>query len=768
MKKIPFVFLFAVILISATNVHSATRSDSTAVTVARSTSVNNIQKNQRTQNNSAPSLRNRNSNSSISATSASRTTSARTSSVTQNKNQKSSAKTSRNATKNVITNQRSVSSGNSHSRAASTQDTNSTLVLGDGYNECRDVYFTCMDQFCANANDTYRRCICSSRIEEIKRKENALENTKSQLQDFSDLNIDVISKSGSEVKAMVTASEGEEKAASTKDTSESAQTLSGISDILSKTKSKALSNGGTLDIAGDISSIWGTTDLAGGADLANLSGEKLYNQVNAQCMNLASTSCPKQSTLNMVVAAYGMYIENDCNALANNLKKQSTTTQTTIREVSAQMQDERLKTYDAHNSSSINDCIAQVRKDITTETACGTNYVHCLDITGQYLNITDGKPIYSENFYQLENMTSLDGDVLTNQTNHILVETLNKKRQFAERGLNTCSDLADEVWEEFLRQAIAEIYQGQQNAIRTVKNECIDVVNSCYDEQLKNLKDFSNVKEQLLLGQRVELSEEMCKNKLDTCSNLYGGGPNGLEDLLAAAQNTNTMRISDNCKQTLLDYAKELCSPRASDTAHAYPYDCRVYEPGELIYANNPSCYAKLVIEVSSTEVSSPTCEGADVPSATVGYICPLKCYKNCNTGYQLKDSSCANVSTCPSGQCCVCVVKTNTDIITNLDQACGTYSNSLYAKIARYAKDSCMRPSTATSTKEYLSNDVLMDVNSVMDSIKIDMQKALQSECESTLYNGTWSNIPDNSGSTTNTNFYNNVSPNSGWGTCK
>ena len=42
--------------------------------------------------------------------------------------------------------------------------------LSIGYNACRDAYFTCMDQFCANANDTYRRCICSSRLDEIKTK----------------------------------------------------------------------------------------------------------------------------------------------------------------------------------------------------------------------------------------------------------------------------------------------------------------------------------------------------------------------------------------------------------------------------------------------------------------------------------------------------------------------------------------------------------------------------------------------------------------------
>lgn len=655
-------------------------------------------------------------------------------------------------------------------RAAASSQT-ATLVLGDGYNQCRDAYFTCMDQFCAAADDTYRRCICSSRIDEIKNKEIALENTKQQLLDFADLNLDIISKSGSEVKAMLSASTGEATAENTKDTSDSAKSLNGISDILNQTKSNALSSGGKLDIAGDINSIWGQTDLAGGSDLATMSGDKLYNQVHTQCeAAFIDNVCSKKTTLNMVVSAYGMYIENDCNALASNLEKQNKNVQTSIKSAGNEMQNARLENYDAHNSTSINDCIAQVRKDITADTACGENYVHCLDITGQYLNITDGAPIYTENFYQLENMTSLDGDILTNQTNHLLVEILQSKKNYAARGLDTCRDLSEQVWQEFMRQAIAEIYQGQQSAVRKVKDECIDVVNSCYDEQLKNLKDFSNIKEQLLLGQRVELSESMCKSKLDTCSNLYGGGPDGLEELLVSAQNTNTMRIADNCKKTLLDYAKELCSPRASDTAHTYPYACRMYRPGELVHANKSMCYYQADFDIENydiIETPNNTCYTPRVFKSP-DYDCYWnRCYSSCNAGYLLKDPSnfCTNVTTCPVGKCCTCVLAADDLSMQNI-AACGTFPNSLYSKIGRYAKDACMRPSLVTDANEYLSNDILMDVNSVMDQIKTDMQKILQQECESSVYGGTWTNTPK--AGTRNSSFYNAVSPNYLWGTCK
>ena len=40
-------------------------------------------------------------------------------------------------------------------RAATTTP---TIGAGTNYGDCYNAYFTCMDQFCANANDTYRRC----------------------------------------------------------------------------------------------------------------------------------------------------------------------------------------------------------------------------------------------------------------------------------------------------------------------------------------------------------------------------------------------------------------------------------------------------------------------------------------------------------------------------------------------------------------------------------------------------------------------------------
>ncbi|MDR0727068.1 MAG: hypothetical protein LBF37_03315, partial [Rickettsiales bacterium] len=613
-------------------------------------------------------------------------------------------------------------------RAAATNVVSQTF--GTGYNACRDTYFTCMDQFCAKTDDTYRRCVCSSKLEDIKSKERALGQTAQQLQDFKDFNIDSISKTGAEVKAMLTATPGE--ANGTKDKSASAQQLSGISAVLNKTKSDSLSTQGKLDIAGDINAIWSTTDLAAGADLSNLTGEKLYNAVHVQCAAMAKETCESTATLNMVVSAYGMYIENDCSNLSNALGKKITEAHGTIRETEREMGAARLENYNAHNSTSIDDCIAQVRKDITSSSACGSDYVHCLDITGKYLNRDSGEPIYGSYFYQLELQTSLSGDVLSNQTNRMLVAELNRKKEFAARGLDTCRDLSAEVWEEFMRQAIAEIYQGQQERIRQVKNECIDVVNNCYDTQSKSLKDFSNIKEQLLLGSRLELSEQMCKEKLEACSNLYGGGDVGLAELVNTMGNITDQKIAQDCKTALEAYARDICTVPSSDIVHGHPFACRVYAPGEQRYAPIKQCNETVI--ASSVYVNSGGNGGGGADPGT-GYNCPaLKKYTSCNAGFYMTKDGQFNSSPVVGNACsacpgdCVCLGgisdKDCTGDASYETNDCGDdYIGSLYQKLVRYALQTCVRPSKAN---ESIPTTVLADVNTVMDGIRVKMGKEL------------------------------------------
>jgi len=698
--------------------------------------------------------------------------------------------TTRSATRTSMSSQRNIS------RAATT--VTKTTAFDENYYSCRDAYFTCMDQFCANQNETYRRCVCSSQLSNIQAKEKLLSQTANSLQDFQDLNIDSISKTSGEVKAMLSASAGE--SAITQDTSNSSKTLNNISDILKKTKQKSLSTAGQLDIAGDIKSIWTTTDFIGGSNIANLTGEALYNAVHAQCAELVTQNCPSDD-LKMITSAYGMYIENDCAILADNINSKITTANAAIRATRHEMQDARLENYDTHNSLTVNDCIARVRQDMTASTACGDGYIHCLDFTGKYLNMTTGEPIYSPDFYQLGEQISLSGDILKNSENTKTINALNQKRMFAQNSLDLCTDNADEVWDEFLRQALVEIYQGQQQRIQNVKTECLQVVNDCYLQKSDTLKKFSDSSSSILLGHTLELSEEMCAEKLNTCSNLYGGGPEGLALLVNTLSEITNETIAQTCPDLLTTFAENICAVPSNDSYHSYPYGCRVYAPGESRYAHEAICNTTFVNPFSKSDVILS--EGTDL--ANEDYVCPngvirylqcnfnyylyraglsasevTKCHNDPNTFeyYEASKYFCKKYATechiCPPGYICVGGMKAPQNINTDLYNSCGIYYiGSLYQQLVVYALQNCTRPSQDISV---LPESLLADVNAVMQRIQIALVSELSKECGK--YDGTWVDIPwqdddyngyhDITGDTLLKEFYDNTGTNKLWGYCK
>ena len=700
------------------------------------------------------------------------------------RNQSASVRT---ATKTVVgrsANQRSVATrtATNPTRISRAATSVKTRTFGTNYNSCRDAYFTCMDQFCATLNENYRRCVCSSKLKDIQTQEKKLSQTADSLTDFESLNIDAISKTAAEVKAMSSATSGE--SAIKKDSSKSNDTLKSISAVLDNSKQQSLSTAGKLDIAGDIKSIWATTDLIGGSDIANLTGEALFNAVHAQCNELVQESCAS-SDLKMVASAYGMYIENDCAVLQTNLDNKMASANAAIRSTRHKMQDARLENYNAHNSLTINDCIANVRESITADTACGEGYIHCLDFSGKYLNINTGAPIYTSDFYQIENQLSLSGDILTNSQNASFVSMLNKKRPFAQKNLDLCADNANQVWDEFLRQAIVEIYQAQQKRVETVKNECLQVVNECYLKQSDSLKNFTDSSSQMIFVQTLELSEEMCADKLNTCSNLYGGGPEGLEILVATMTGITDLTIEQSCPDLLATFAKSICAVPESDSLHTYPYGCRKYAPGESYYAKNALCNSTLVNPFSRSDILTTQI----INQTYMDYlgICQdySKKYTSCRVGYYLYNNNsnelynfslnnarecraCPNQCICPGG------IKEPVSIDDNLYKQCGQYYvGSLYQQLVIYALQNCTRTS---DTSNVLSESLLAQVDQVAKSVRASLISILAQDCED--MNGVWvdsvwldennNGYHDITGDVLFSDFYVATGANKLWGYCR
>ena len=532
----------------------------------------------------------------------------------------SSATVSRSASvrnSGASTNTNSSATTTNSSRAALARATaifNDVSKIGGGYAACRDAYATCMDQFCANANDTYRRCFCSQRFTDFRDTEEALSQAKTLLMQFEDNNLNAVDKSAAEVDAMYTATIGE--AAIKKDTSGAAQILDQIGELLSGKKStkKIDASLGLISydtISGDIDDIWGDGgsgsifSSGSGTSLADLEGEALYNASNTQCVAMMADNCSSDAVLQMARSSYSIMISQDCNAYEKKIDKQRESVKQTVRTAEKYLREARLEDFRNHNSADVNDCIAKVKSAITADTACGENYKRCLDgETGVYINSVTGEPIYTPHLHNLTTLITLSGsidgaDVLSQ--NQMFNKFLDGKRNRAEKALDTCRSIADKVWTEFKRSALIEIAQAQDEKIEEVKMSCVSTIKQCYDDKNSQLNDFDDTTAKAAGATGAYAAKALCAEKVAACAALYSNGSVdcviengviknastcGLTALTNFVDSVDSNRISEACETSIENYVNKLCTPDIGSAG--YPYKCRDVNFGTETEYDNP------------------------------------------------------------------------------------------------------------------------------------------------------------------------------------
>ena len=496
----------------------------------------------------------------------------------------------------------------SASRSRATAVFSDISKLGEGYNNCRETYNTCMDQFCAGANETYRRCFCSNTFRTLRDKEDALDAATTMLAKFEDNNLNAVNKSAEEVNAMYSASAGE--AAIKKDTSASAALLNDIGDLLAgrkkavepaKTSMTSLT-GLSVDFSADMGDIWGSNNSNSlfndnsGVDLSSLEGIELYTQAHNQCMQLVSGNCEAGAVKNMVKSAYGILITQDCNSYQKKLDQKTEQVKTTVRTAEKYLREARLEDYRSHNSADVNECMDKVENAITQPTACGADYVKCLDYSGVYINASTGEPIYSARLFGLNEIIQLDGSSDVLAQNPEFNQFLDSKRMYAASALDTCRSIADTVWSEFKRNALIKISQAQDEKIEEVKMSCVSTMKECYDTQSGALKSFDDTTAQASGALAARAAKSMCADKVLACAALYGDsskcdvdhktnkvkdlGGCGLTSLLNFVNAVDDTRIAEGCSAAVENYLKQLCTPSSGD--EGYPWNCRLRKFGTL------------------------------------------------------------------------------------------------------------------------------------------------------------------------------------------
>ncbi|MFQ6729860.1 MAG: hypothetical protein ACLRFK_02290 [Alphaproteobacteria bacterium] len=416
--------------------------------------------------------------------------------------------------------------------AAATSAVSGTRT-GAEYEQCKNAYFACMDQFCTLKNDDYRRCSCNDRVFDLVAQRETLEDANVQLTEFTE-NLETVGMTAQQVIAMKTASDGEN--ALTSDKSASKALLQAIMNSIRGDDANVVgkySDLNSINLSFDTANAFGMTDT--GQAIAAYNGQALYSAVYPQCRQAVRDTCTDAS-LQRAITAYLMAVEQDCNIVQSAIDTTRGQLKAAVREGGAMLDLARVENYQKHNSSDLATCISEIESAILSEEVCGANYHKCLD-NGKYIDVATGKPIIGvTDFYKLGEMLTFASGVQTvdqklsklSANQQFVLNFESRVKVFAQPALDKCVDLADVAWSDYLDKALLDIHYAQQAKVAEIKQGCFDFVSSCYVRGDKSITDamqsLTSGNEIVVVPEQIVLNNKMCSDYVESCNSMFRDG----------------------------------------------------------------------------------------------------------------------------------------------------------------------------------------------------------------------------------------------------
>lgn len=381
------------------------------------------------------------------------------------------------------------------SRGAIISDTVQSMrdaIMNSNASECRNVYYQCMDEFCANKDSQLKRCACSSRLHEFDSVKKQLETVEDKMLDFSQRLL-TVSMDAEDAAALNIATEGE-LAFNKKDTSQSKKILDEITNKLNtKFDDESFDRNLTaISLSLNEDAAFDNVDSLMGASTTLKTGTALYGAALPVCRQMASEVCTPDQ-LSIAESGYQMMIEQDCNTVKKSYQTQTDTARAKVLENSALLDMSRLSTHQDRNSDDILTCKRKMLDMLSDTSICGDDLTKCLDMTGQYIDPLTGQAFLTTNLANLSQLITRPG---ANETwsgvpgNEPFVRHLNSKKKFLEPAMAHCENIADSVWDGFVEDALAQIKLAQDAKLETVRQSCTTLTAQCLSDATKTLADF--------------------------------------------------------------------------------------------------------------------------------------------------------------------------------------------------------------------------------------------------------------------------------------
>ena len=387
-----------------------------------------------------------------------------------------------------------TSAATRQSRSTVRAATNESGVRTTGYQKCREIYYDCMDEFCANKDANLRRCACSARASEFDGIKKQMAQVEDKMLDFNQRLL-MVNMDAEDVDAINTSTIGEDTFYAAKDKTKSKQTLTDISKKLNTAFEDENSGGISLApiaLSLNSDSAFDSVDSLLGAQTTTKSGVSLYNAALPVCREMAMEVCTDEEFA-LATSGYQMQIEQDCNTVFKAYQSQVDNARTKVFESSALLDISRLDAYQTRNSDDILTCKKKMLDLLTDNAVCGANMEKCLDITGRYIDPTTGNAFLTANLSDLDTLIARPeaGQTWTSvNSGNAFLTYLKNKKTYLESATKNCQDIADKVWDAFIEDALAQIKLAQGAKLEEIRQSCTTLTAECLTNASDSISAF--------------------------------------------------------------------------------------------------------------------------------------------------------------------------------------------------------------------------------------------------------------------------------------
>lgn len=325
---------------------------------------------------------------------------------------------------------------------------------------CQDKYNACMDSGCMIDNESGGRCQCSNKFKELNEILNQIKKKDLQNQ----------------------------------------KVLSAAEQVIDEQKY------GASVIRDDM---YADDEDIDEVKLSGSIGDKLRSEMHAICIEKIP-ECKSQFSL--VTNLYSQKIKSDCAAFENALKEQQQSVREKRAEVKKSVRANALAQYKESNKYDLGQCTIQFTECMKTTAECGYDFSGCVDSVGH-------DNIYGKAFDQVA-IEGVNSSVLIAKST---LDVLESKKVICESVTKQCTNVADQVWDSFLKNALPEIKMAELKSESDIRTSCLSKMSNCFQKACKDNIESTDVDSYDMCLTRPDTMKSLCRVEIEPCLAATGG-----------------------------------------------------------------------------------------------------------------------------------------------------------------------------------------------------------------------------------------------------